>query len=159
LDSEKPSGSLTLRNADAALGVMYVVFFEKVGSGKAADSEIRTGKLRLAFLWSAGFRVKPADHFCALVWSVVVPCSRGRVRVGLVPNWQLTPRPSPCLPLPLRRRGIANSFSFADRRTSGPNTIQATNKQFRTEQISIAESEAITKPLNHPTESNNTWKG
>jgi len=32
-----PSGSLTLRNAEAAHGVMYVVYFENVGSGKAAD--------------------------------------------------------------------------------------------------------------------------
>ena len=45
-DSEKPSGSLTLRNADAALGVMYVLFFLKVGGGGAAVSENRTGKRR-----------------------------------------------------------------------------------------------------------------
>jgi len=56
-DSKKPSGSLTLRNADAALGVMYVLFCFLKKFGAAVPLFRRTGQGNVA------------EFFCGLLVS------------------------------------------------------------------------------------------
>jgi len=96
---------------------MYVVYLKTLGAAKPLIRKNQTGKSSRAFLWFVGFRVKPTNHFSALFLWDSVACSCHRLRVDLLPNWQ-SPRPSPFLTLPLRRRVFENSID--QRRSKKP---------------------------------------
>jgi hypothetical protein len=102
-DSEKPSGSLSLRNADASLGVMYVVFFiKKLGAAEPLFRGIEQDNVAELF-WVSQFlhetvrpflRVGRVGIRALFAWSRALAC-RAKLAIEPAPLPMLAPPPSP----------------------------------------------------------------
>jgi len=144
----KPSGSLTLRNAEAAHGVMYVFLFENVGSGKAAVSEESDRKKPPSFFVVSRFPCETTRPFLRFHLVGFGGMFTRSTVCGILPNWQ-SPRPSPFLTLPLRRRVFEDSIS--QRRPKESETEIRTAKQSDHQQTKISPTESNQKPPRPPT--------